>query len=69
MASPKKSAGRAARRARLAVILPTLKPRNPVVRALAQRDNAQKAGRHQASGKAERRRQKVALAKQQIDAE
>ena len=67
MSSPKKSGGKAARRARLALQLPTAKPRNPVVRALAQREAAQNAGPHRVSGKAERRRQKIALAKQPLD--
>ena len=61
MSSAKKSGGKQSRRARLAVVLPAAKPRNPVAIALIRREAAQRAGRHQASRKAERRAQKVAL--------
>lgn len=63
MGSPKKSDGKATRRARLALSLPALKPRNAVVQALARREAAQKAGPHRNSRKAERRAQKVATDK------
>lgn len=63
MSSRKKSGGKASRRAQLAIRVPAATPRNPVVIAPIRREASQGAGRHQSSGKAERRAQKVALKK------
>ncbi|MDM0039629.1 hypothetical protein QTH89_24525 [Variovorax sp. J22G21] len=49
------------RLARFYFSLPVVKPRNPVVAAMAQRASSQGAGRHLRSHRAERRAQKVAL--------
>ena len=64
MSTPKKSGGKASRRARIAIALPASNaPRNPVVRALIQRGAGQSAGSHRRSVKAERRAANVSLKK------